>query len=96
MSAIVDQTLTELETRYKADFAAAHTADELRLARAALLGKGGLLSQVLTFFRDVEPAGRAAYGQRINAAADAIDAAYHARLAELTASNGLPDVRLRH
>jgi phenylalanyl-tRNA synthetase alpha chain len=68
-----------------ATFAGVEEADQLEQAKARYLGKAGLLTQLLKGLSKLPPAERPAFGSRVNAAKQALEAALDAQRQRLQA-----------
>ena len=79
----VEAGLEQLEGRVRERFAVASSEQELRLARADVLGKKGELTSLLRGMSSVPAERRKAVGERLNAVRNGIDQAFEARLSEL-------------
>jgi phenylalanyl-tRNA synthetase alpha chain len=83
MSRTLAEQLTELSAAAHAAAAAAPSAEALEAVRVRYLGRKGELTTVLRGLRELEAAARAAGGARANALRDELEAAFGARLAAL-------------
>ncbi len=75
--------LAALSEQYPAEFAAAANEQELREARARLLGKKGALTSVLKQMAKLAPEQRREMGERANTVKRQVEQAFEERLAEL-------------
>ena len=89
----IDAALEGFGRDYLARFSAASTEQELRDAKATVLGKKGALTEILKQMGKVAPEERKRLGERVNALKAEAEAAFASRLAALAAA--LRDAELR-
>ncbi len=85
--------LAELSERYLGEFEAASDEQQLRAARAQLLGKKGALTAVLKSMGGLEPDQRRDMGARANALKAQVEQAFEQRLATLHAAQKQADLQ---
>jgi phenylalanyl-tRNA synthetase alpha chain len=83
LSRDIDQGLTAIVEKARATFAAATNEQDLRAAKAQVLGKKGELTSVLKRLGEAPPAERRAIGERVNKAKGEIEQAFDDRLKAL-------------
>jgi phenylalanyl-tRNA synthetase alpha chain len=79
----ISHGLAALSDRVRAAFAVAGNEQDLRAAKAQVLGKKGELTAVLKRLGEVPPADRKAIGERVNGVKVDVEGAFETRLAEL-------------
>ncbi len=79
----IEAGLTALGERFRERFAGAATEQELRAAKAEVLGKKGDLTAVLRRMGEVPGSEKKAIGERVNAVKTDVETAFSQRLAEL-------------
>ncbi|MCC6214967.1 MAG: phenylalanine--tRNA ligase subunit alpha [Polyangiaceae bacterium] len=82
----IEAGLSAFGVELGARFDAATTEQELRNARAELLGKGGSLTSLLKLMGRVPPERRKELGERVNAAKSGVESAFEGRLLALRAA----------
>lgn len=79
----IESALQAFGTDYAERFSSAKTEQELRDAKATVLGKKGTLTDVLKQMGKLDPADRKRIGERVNALKNEVEAAFDARLGAL-------------
>ena len=82
----IEAGLSAIGPRARSTFEQAGTEQELRNARAEILGKKGELTAVLRGLGQAPPDKRREYGERVNGVRDAVEAAFEERLASIKAA----------
>ncbi|MCA9292749.1 MAG: phenylalanine--tRNA ligase subunit alpha [Phycisphaerales bacterium] len=82
------ETIETLQDTALAELAAASDAGALEQWRIAYLGSKGKLKDAMAALKDVPKADKPAYGQRVNAAKQALEAAFEARKGALAGGGG--------
>ncbi len=88
----IEAGLSAFAPRARAAFEAAATEQELRNAKAEILGKKGELTAILRGMGQVAPEKRREYGERVNGVRAEVEAAFDARLSALTAAARAADL----
>ncbi len=91
----IEAGLVALGERFRASFAAAVNENDLRAAKAAVLGKKGELTGLLKLMGKVDAEQRRAIGEKVNAVKTDVESAFEARLAELSGAARDADLRAR-
>jgi phenylalanyl-tRNA synthetase alpha chain len=79
----IEEALKEFGREYAARFDAAATVQELRDARALVLGKKGTLTDILKQMGKLPPEDRKRIGEQVNALKQAVESSFEARLVAL-------------
>jgi phenylalanyl-tRNA synthetase alpha chain len=79
----IEAGLVELAERCRAEFGRAQNEQDLRAARAAVLGKKGELTSLLRGLGQVPPEHRKSLGERVNSVKEEVEAVFEARLRAL-------------
>ncbi len=79
----IEEGLAQLGQRFRERFAAAKDEQELRAAKAEVLGKKGDLTSLLKLMGKVSADERRAIGERVNSVKGEVESTFEARLAEL-------------
>ncbi|TVQ98756.1 MAG: phenylalanine--tRNA ligase subunit alpha [Deltaproteobacteria bacterium] len=79
MTASVSNELAKLVTEAREKFDSALTEDELNRVKAGYLGRQGAISALMRRMKELSPEERPAFGQRVNAAKDALEVALDRR-----------------
>ena len=79
-TAAIDEALGKFGQDYLAQFEAASTEQQLRDAKAGVLGKKGALTEILKQMGKVSPDDRKRIGERVNALKDEVERSFAARL----------------
>ena len=87
--------LSALGERFREQFARAQSEQELRNAKADVLGKNGELTKLLKLMSKVLADEKKSIGEQVNAVKDGVEAAFTARLTALQAAAREADLRAR-
>jgi phenylalanyl-tRNA synthetase alpha chain len=82
----IESGLSALGDHYREQFSQSATEQQLRDARAAVLGKKGELTNVLKLMGKVSPDQRKYFGERVNTVKGEVEQAFESRLRELRES----------
>ncbi|MCA9639256.1 MAG: phenylalanine--tRNA ligase subunit alpha [Myxococcales bacterium] len=85
-TAEIESGLSAFGEDFRAQFAAAQSEQDLRAARAQLLGKNGRLTQLLKLMGKVPADKRREIGEAVNATKQDVEQSFEARLTELAAA----------
>lgn len=91
----IEAGLDQLGERFRERFAAARTEQDLRAAKAEVLGKKGDLTSLLRLMGKVGPEQRKAIGERVNAVKTDVETTFEQRLAELRLAERQADLQAR-
>jgi phenylalanyl-tRNA synthetase alpha chain len=89
----IEDGLARLGERFRERFAAAGSEQDLRNAKAEVLGKKGELTSLLKLMGKVSADERRAIGERVNAVKADVETAFDARLAEIRRAERDADLR---
>jgi len=95
VAAEIEDGLRALGQRFEERFAAAQNEQELRNAKAELLGKQGELTKLLKLMGKVEADRRKAIGEQVNSVKNGVEAAFDARLSALARAAREADLKAR-
>ena len=82
---VIQETIQELEVKYRKSFAAASTVEELEVGRAGVLGRQGKFTLALRMLGGIQADRRVEFGERLNGLHREILGSYQSRVNEIHA-----------